>query len=142
MEIEIRDGLSIPEGEVWFTASRSGGPGGQNVNKVNSRVTLWFDVAASPSLSAEQKRRILTRLATRVSGEGVLRVVSQNHRSQAANREAAVNRLARLLREALEPVKLRWETRVPRAAKRLRLEEKKRRARIKRDRSSRAARDD
>ena len=142
MEIEIRDGLSIPEGEVWFTASRSGGPGGQNVNKVNSRVTLWFDVAASPSLSAEQKRRILTRLATRVSGEGVLRVVSQNHRSQAANREAAVNRLARLLREALEPVKLRWETRVPRAAKRLRLEEKKHRARIKRDRSARKARDD
>lgn len=142
MEIEIRDGLSIPEGEVWFTASRSGGPGGQNVNKVNSRVTLWFDVAASPSLSPEQKRRILTRLATRVSGEGVLRVVSQNHRSQAANREAAVDRLARLLREALEPVKFRRETRVPLAAKRLRLEEKKRRARIKRDRSSRPARDD
>ena len=75
--IRITDTLFIDEDELTFTASRSAGPGGQNVNKVNTRITLWFNVAASPSLSPEQKERILANLPTRVSKDGVLRVVSR-----------------------------------------------------------------
>ena len=133
--IEINDNLSIPEHELWFTTARSGGPGGQHVNKVSSRVTLWFNVAESPSLSAFQKRRIMSRLASRVNQAGELRVVSQQHRSQLANREAAVERFAALLSNALVQEKPRRQTTVPTAAKRQRVEDKKQRGQIKRQRA-------
>ena len=132
--IRILPGLTIPDEELTFTASRSGGPGGQNVNKVNSRVTLRFDVHASRSLSAEQKRRVLSRLATRVSGEGVMRVVARASRSQAVNRDAAEERFAELLRLALAPPKLRLKTGLPAAKRRSRIEAKRHRAEIKRER--------
>jgi ribosome-associated protein len=74
-----------------------GGPGGQNVNKVSSRVTLWFAVVNSPSLSQEQRDLIMSRLATRIGKDGVLRVVSQQTRSQAANRELTMERFVELL---------------------------------------------
>ncbi len=135
--IEVMAHLAIPESELTFTASRSSGPGGQHVNKVSSRVTLLFNVAASPSLSDEQKHRILTRLATRISKDGVLRVISQRHRSQMANRQAAVERFVALLREAHTPVPRRKKTTVSAAAKQRRLEEKKRRSRLKRQRAER-----
>jgi ribosome-associated protein len=140
--IEIGNGLAIREEELRFTASRSGGPGGQNVNKVSTRVTLWFDVAGSPSLTAEQRSLIRSRLATRVSKEGVLRVVSQQSRSQAANREAALERFAALLREALARPRPRSKGRVPEAARRGRIEEKRRRSRIKRGRSAKISWED
>src|SRR5664280_3566590 len=79
----------------------SGGPGGQNVNKVATKVTLTFDVAASPSLTDAQRDRIRARLATRISKDGVLQVVSQRHRTQGANRAAALERFVELLRDAL-----------------------------------------
>ena len=132
--IRILPGLSIPEEELKCTASRSGGPGGQNVNKVNSRVTLRFDVAASRSLSPEQKRRVISKLATRVSGEGVMRVVARSSRSQAVNRDAAEERFAELLRIALAPSKLRIKTGVPATKRRSRVEEKRHRSEIKRER--------
>ncbi len=132
--IEIRDGLAIPEEEVSFLFSRSGGPGGQNVNKVSTRATLLFDVVGSSSLSPDQKARILSRLATRVSRTGVLRVVSQATRSQAANRAAAIERFAELVRGALRREKPRAPTRVSRAEKIRRLESKRRRSRLKRNR--------
>ncbi|HRC87610.1 MAG TPA: alternative ribosome rescue aminoacyl-tRNA hydrolase ArfB, partial [Thermoanaerobaculia bacterium] len=100
--VEIASGLSVPESELLFETSRSGGPGGQNVNKVESRVTLLFDLGASTSLSAEQKARIRERLATRISRSGVLRVVSSRHRTQGANKKAVLERLAELLQDALE----------------------------------------
>jgi ribosome-associated protein len=140
--IEITEELSIPQHELTFAASRSSGPGGQHVNKVSSRVTLRFDVVASPSLSDEQKRRILSRLATRVSKNGVLRVVSQKHRSQAANRRAAVERFVTLLRDALAPAPLRKPTVVLPAAKQRRLEEKRRRSWLKRQRTQKVAWDE
>ena len=130
--IRILPGLSIPDDELSFTASRSGGPGGQNVNKVSSKVTLRFDVRASPSLSSEQKRRILTKLGRRVSSEGILRVVSQRSRSQALNRDAAEIRFAELLRGALASPKLRRKTEVPAARRHSRLEEKRHHSEIKR----------
>lgn len=90
--IRITDNISIAEDELKFSAARSSGPDGQHVNKVNTRITLWFDVGGSPSLNPDQKRRILSRLKTRISKDKRLRVVSQRHRSQAANREAAIER--------------------------------------------------
>jgi ribosome-associated protein len=90
--MQVTDTLSIPEEELRFKASRSSGPGGQNVNKLNTRMTLLFDVRNSPSLSQEQKESIQRRLATRINHEGVLRVVCQRHRTQAANRRGATQR--------------------------------------------------
>lgn len=133
--IKIKDGIIIPEDELSFTFSRSSKPGGQHVNKVSSRVTFLFDVANSPSLSAEHKNQIITRLRTRVNKDGVLRVVSQRHRSQAANREAAIERFVELLKESLKPVKTRKKTRISLAAKKRRLNEKKRRSRLKQERA-------
>ena len=133
--VRIREGILIGEDELTFTFSRSSKPGGQNVNKISSRVTLLFDVANSPSLSAENKNRIMTRLRTRVNKDGILRVVSQRHRSQAANREAAVERFVELLQEALKPIKFRKKTRISAAARNRRLNKKKRRSRLKQERS-------
>jgi ribosome-associated protein len=134
--IEITEDLSIPEDELMFTASRSGGPGGQHVNKVSSRVTLLFNVAASPSLSDAHKQRLQSRLATRITKDGLLRVVSQKHRSQMANRMAAVERFVALLRAALVSTPERKQTSVPRAARARRLEAKRQRSQLKRQRTT------
>ena len=80
--IRINEQISIPEEELSFTSSHSSGPGGQNVNKVSSRVTLWFDVVNSPGLSPEQKELVISRLKTRIGKDGLLRVISQQTRSQ------------------------------------------------------------
>ena len=132
--IRILPGLSIPESELEFTASRSSGPGGQHVNKTNTRVALRFNVEASARLSREQKRRIRSRLARRIARDGTLRVVSQVHRSQLANREAAEERLAALLRAALIPPKVRKKLELPEDRKRRRREDKRRHSEVKRDR--------
>ena len=97
--IRISDNLFIPDGELSFVASASGGPGGQNVNCVNTRVTLLFNVDESPSLSDDQKMRIREGLSTRINKDGVLRITCQDSRSQWANRERAAGRLVRLLKE-------------------------------------------
>jgi len=133
--IEKTGGTTIDEEELVFKVSRSGGPGGQNVNKVNTRVTLFFDVANCGSLSDWQKQRILTRLATRSDKNGVLRVVSQKFRTQRANRKAAVERLLKLLADALKIRPIRKKSKVSYAAKQRRLEEKRRRSLLKRQRS-------
>ena len=133
--VKIIHQLSIPLSELKFTFSRSSGPGGQNVNKVNTRVTLWFDVVNSPSLSERQKQLIRNHLPTRINKDGILRVVSQKHRNQALNRDEAVKRFALLLSESLQEVLTRKETKVPMAAKERRLDEKKHRSRIKQNRS-------
>ena len=133
--IRIKDGIVICEDELIFKFSRSGGPGGQNVNKVNTRVTLLFDVANCGSFSNHQKKRILRRLATRANKDGVIRVVSQRYRTQKANREVARERLQDLLRGALKTRPVRKKTKVPYAAKQRRLEEKKRRSTLKQQRA-------
>jgi len=139
--LSINDDLSIPEDELVFRASRSGGPGGQHVNKVSSRVTLYFDIEASPALTTEQKRMLKRRLGARVSKSGLLRVVSRKHRSQAANRRAAAERFIELLRDALRPRRVRKKTAVPAAEKKRRLEQKRRRAQLKQERGRQAVRD-
>jgi ribosome-associated protein len=132
----------IDPAELSFTYTRSSGPGGQNVNRVQTRVMLQFDVVASPSLTETQKRRIFTRLSGRINKQGVLRVISQRHRTQEANRRAATEHFHELIEDALRVRRPRRKTRVPRAAKRRRLETKRRRGELKRTRSDRGDRSD
>jgi ribosome-associated protein len=127
----------IKEDELFFKFSRGGGPGGQNVNKVNTRVTVLFDLANSRSFSKEQKERILKGLASRTDKDGVIRVVSQQYRTQKANRKAVVERLKELLRKALKKKMVRKKTRVSETAKRKRLEKKRRRGFLKKQRAER-----
>jgi ribosome-associated protein len=133
--VHVLEDLEIPDEELSFSTSRSSGPGGQNVNKVNTRVSVLFDVDRSAALSSEQRERVREHLASRVSREGVLRVSSQRHRTQLANREAAVARLAELLRRALSGKPERIPVAVSKAAKKRRLEEKRRRGSLKKERT-------
>lgn len=137
MTVVVNERLEIPDGELTFEFSRSSGPGGQNVNRVETRVTLRFDVAASAALDEAQKRRIRAHLATRINKEGILRVVSQQFRTREANRRATVERFADLLARALAPRRRRVPTGPSAAARRRRLADKRRRAEIKRRRGVR-----
>jgi ribosome-associated protein len=133
--IEINSSLSIPEEEIRFTFSRAGGPGGQNVNKVSSKATLWFDVENSAALSEYQKNLIRQRLANRISGEGVLQVVAMQHRTQKANREEALRRFVELLATSLIVKPRRKKTRISVGVKERRLQAKKRRSLLKSSRT-------
>ncbi len=133
--VKITDNISIRDDELIFRASRSAGPGGQNVNKLNTRITLFFDVANCESFSDVQKRRILSRLASRADKDGQIRIVSQKFRTQQANRRVAIERLQELLSDALKTKKVRKKTRVPYAAKQRRLEQKRRRSQLKQQRA-------
>jgi ribosome-associated protein len=133
-DIRISGGLTIPRSELLFRASRSGGPGGQHVNTSSTRIELVWDVAGSPALSDHQRVYLLKRLATRLDSQGQLRIVAQDERSQLRNREAAVERFAEVVGRALAIPKARRRTRPPASSKRARLESKKKRGALKRDR--------
>ena len=134
--IEITDNISIDEEKLWFKLSRSSGPGGQNVNKVSTRVTVFFDLAGSQAFSDVQKRRIFKKLANRIDKHGVVRVSSQKFRTQKANRRKAIERLCELLAEALQRKKSRRKTWTPRHAVEKRLQDKKQRSLLKQQRSA------
>jgi ribosome-associated protein len=110
--------------ELVFTTSRSSGPGGQNVNKVNSKVTLKWDVVHS-TIVAEQKDLIIRKLNTRLTKEGVLLLTSQDKRSQLENKEAVLQKLEQLLSKAFTPKKVRRPTKPGKVARHVRLKEKK-----------------
>lgn len=132
--LRVTDRIVIPAAELRERFSRSSGPGGQGVNTADSRVELSFDLAGSPSVPEPLRARALDRLANRLV-DGVLTVAASEHRAQLANREAARERMAALLREAVAPPpKPRRPTRPSRAAKERRLAEKKHRSQRKRDR--------
>jgi ribosome-associated protein len=132
--LSIDEQLSIPRAELSFQATRSGGPGGQHVNTSSTRVELTWDVRASPSLSDAQRERLMMRLARRIDKDGVLHLSSSVSRSQHQNREDVVERFRRVIASALQVPKPRRKTRMPKAAKEARLQEKKRRGEVKRKR--------
>lgn len=129
--LQINDSLWIPRAELTYRATRSGGPGGQHVNTTSSRVELAWDVGASPSLTDEQRARIQDKLANRINNEGVLLMAASDERSQHQNRELVTGRFAELVAQALVVPKKRIRTRPSRAAKQARLDEKKKRAGVK-----------
>ena len=111
--------------ELEFTASRSSGPGGQNVNKVNSKISVKFDVVHSQILTVEEKALILKKLAAQLTKDGVLIVTSQDKRSQLDNKEAVIQKLERLIAKAFEKKKARKPTKVSKAAIQKRITGKK-----------------
>ncbi len=111
--------------EFIFNASRSSGPGGQNVNKVNTKVELRFNIPESSLLSAEEKEILLNLLKKKISSDGFLIIVSQSERSQLKNKEKTIEKFYTLLKKSLTPKKKRKPTKPGTAAKEKRLEEKR-----------------
>ena len=126
--LHIRDGLSVPISEIEIRASRSSGPGGQHANVTASRIEATFDVHASGVLSEAQKARISAKLGPRVTA------VAQDARSQARNRDLALQRLAQRLRDALHVQRPRTKTKPTAGSKRRRLDDKRRRSQTKQGR--------
>jgi ribosome-associated protein len=135
--IPINARLAIPRDELELKATRSGGPGGQHVNTSSTRIELVWNVATSPSLWEDERTRLLEKLAHRLDGEGQLRIVAQGERSQLQNREAAIARFAEVVAKALVVPKRRKATRPTKASKEKRLQGKKQRSELKRERRRR-----
>ncbi len=132
MDLRVCGPLALPDRELHWRFSRASGPGGQGVNTTDSRVELSFDLARSPSVPGHLRERALGRLGPRL-GDGVLTVVASEHRSQLRNRDAARDRLASTLRDAMAPdPPARRPTRPSRGSQRRRMDAKTRRGQVKR----------
>lgn len=123
--IEINENININENELEFQFVRGGGPGGQNVNKLATKVILYFSIYNSQSLTDKQKAVLKKKLRTRLTTEGVLQLSSHRYRTQLANREDVTARFIELLRRAFRKKAKRIKTAVPKTVKERRLEEKK-----------------
>jgi ribosome-associated protein len=132
--LEITPELLLPLAELDYRATRSGGPGGQHVNTSSTRIEVWWDVRGSQALSEEQRARLLQRLSRRLDSTGRLRVVASESRSQLRNRDTATERLREVVAGALTVRKPRKRTKPSSAAKAARLDAKRRRSALKRDR--------
>jgi len=132
--IRVTPHIEIDEREIEEQFVRASGPGGQNVNKLSTAVQLRFDVRHSPSLPADVRTRLERLAGARLTRDGVLVIIAQRHRTQARNRDDALERLLELIRQAaVAPVKRR-PTRPTRASRERRIDSKKRHASIKRSR--------
>jgi ribosome-associated protein len=129
--LEINAHLRIPEDELEWTYVRSGGPGGQNVNKVASKAVLRWNVAASPSLPADVKARLRTAQANRITAGGDLVLTSQRYRDQERNRQDCLDKLREIIARAAARPKARRKTKPTRGSQEARLRAKKRRAATK-----------
>lgn len=135
-DLDVGRGVVIPSGELTVRFSRSGGPGGQNVNRRATRVEIVYEPGTSTALTPEQRRRVRAVLRSRLDARGRLRVVSQDERSQGQNRERALETLRRLLNGALKPPPPpRVKTKPTKTAREKRLRAKKVRANVKRGRA-------
>jgi ribosome-associated protein len=132
--LAVNESLSIPRGELDVRVSRSSGAGGQHVNKTSSRVEIFWNIRASKALSDDQRDRLLAKFASRLTGDGSIRIVASDMRSQSRNRELAEERLSETVRRALLVPKKRKPTRPTHAAKEARLESKKRQSHKKSER--------
>ena len=135
--LDINDRIRIPEEEFSWSFVRSGGPGGQNVNKVASKAVLRWNLTASPSVPDDVKGRLRERLPSRITNEGDLLITSQRYRDQERNRLDCVEKLREMLRAAAIPPKTRRKTKPTRGARERRLADKRRRASIKASSDSR-----
>jgi ribosome-associated protein len=133
MTLQIKD-IELDEAEIQVIFTRASGPGGQNVNKVSSAVQLRFDVLASPSLPAEVKPRLARLAGRRMTEDGVLVLEAKRYRSQEQNRQDAVERLVELIGRARHAPPARRKTRPTAASKERRLESKRQRGQVKRQR--------
>jgi ribosome-associated protein len=129
--LRVTDSIAIEDSELEESFVRSSGPGGQNVNKVSSAVQLRFDARHSPSLPNDVAIRLMRLAGSRLTKDGVIVIVAQEYRDQSRNRAEARERLIDLIRQAAVKPKPRRPTKVPKAAKRQRVDEKKRRGNIK-----------
>ncbi|MCG3166625.1 MAG: Peptidyl-tRNA hydrolase ArfB [Bacteroidia bacterium] len=120
--------------EFQFKTSRSGGPGGQNVNKTETKVELIFDVHNSALLSGEEKQQVVTKLASRISDMGLLQLSSSSERTQLGNKQKVIKKFYTLLEKALRKEKKRIPTKISKAQKEARLKKKKQRTEIKQGR--------
>ena len=134
MYSNIRNRDFLPE--LTFSASRSSGAGGQNVNKVNTKVELRFDIASSSILTEEEKNRLLTKLAKRLTQEGILIIISQTERTQLKNKAQCLMKFYELLESALTVQKKRKQTKPTLASKSKKMENKKRQSERKASRRS------
>ena len=132
--LRVNETVVIPRDELSARASRAGGAGGQHVNTSSTRIELLWNVSTSRVLSPDQRERLLQKLSSRLDGEGNVRVVASDRRSQLQNRESAEARLAELVRVALIVPKKRKATKPSRAAKQARLDSKKKQSNKKKER--------
>lgn len=130
-QLIILKGVTIPLSELRFRFARSGGHGGQNVNKVETQVELLFDVRGSKSLTREQKHILMDRHNSRIDNNGTLHITAQTSRYQWRNRQEAVEKFITLLQKALTPKKRRIATKATSTSKQKRLESKKKRGQTK-----------
>lgn len=139
--IEIKKGIFLNSKEITFQASKSSGPGGQHVNKVNSRITLSYPLSGIIGLNDKQMIIVSERLASYII-DNEIRISSQKHRSQYSNKIDATSKLEALLKKALSPNKSRIKTKVPKAAIEKRLNQKNIRAGIKKSRKIKINKED
>jgi ribosome-associated protein len=135
--LSIGKNIEIPLSEIEISFTRSSGPGGQHVNKTSTQAELTFDLANSPSIPPQDRDWLLSRLASKLDSNGVLRVTAQEYRSQLRNKTGALEKLRSLLTEALIRPKKRKKTKPSAAAKRKRLDSKKKAGEKKRLRAER-----
>jgi len=137
MMIEITPDIRLADDELSFSFVRASGPGGQNVNKVSTAVQLRFDAANSPNLPDAVRARALRLAGRRATNEGVIVLDARRHRTQERNRQDAIDRLVALLQRAAELPKTRTSTKPTRASRLKRVDDKRRRAAVKRARTQR-----